>query len=446
MEELLKDLGNGLLMRRSTPSDAEALAVFNCKIHADDESDTRGLHDWTLDLMSGKHPKFNPEDFTVVEDTSDHKIVSVMCLISQTWAYEGIPFGVGRPELVGTLPEYRNQGLIGRQFEVIHQWSAERGELVQAITGIPYYYRRFGYEMTLNLDGGRAGYAPNVINLKEGESEPYLIREALEKDLALIAHLYELGSKRSLVSVQWNEALWHYELTGKQRYNINGRRLFVIEDDSHSPVGFVAVPGVMWRKMTAVTAFELLPGVPWFKVTLSLVRWLWKFGEDQGNEQNLSHEMFGFWLGDEHPAYTAYGDQLPRVREPYAWFLRVPDMVKFLQLISPALEKHLLGTMLEGYSGNLTLSFYHEGFKMQFEGGKITKIDRLVNGELGKGVEGEGVSAAFPDKTFFHILFGWRNPEEVKHLFPDCAWRNNEVKTLIETLFPRKASTLWPIS
>jgi hypothetical protein len=35
-----------------------------------------------------------------------------MNLISQIWAYEGIPFGVGRPELVGTLPEYRNRGLV----------------------------------------------------------------------------------------------------------------------------------------------------------------------------------------------------------------------------------------------------------------------------------------------------------------------------------------------
>jgi len=446
MDEFIRDLGNGLIMRRSTQMDAEKLAAFNAKIHSEDESDARGLSDWTLDLMSGSHPTFGVEDFTIIEDTIDHKIISAMNLISQTWMYEGIPFKVGRPELVGTLPEFRSRGLVGNQFEVIHQWSVERGELVQAITGIPYYYRRFGYEMALNLDGGRSGYAPNVINLKDGESESYLIREAQEQDLALIANLYDLGCKRSLVSVQWNEALWHYELNGKQRYNINGRRLFVIEDDSHTPVGFVAVPGVKWRKMTAVTAFELLPGVSWFKVTPSLVRWLWKLGEDQGKEQNLSHEIFGFWLGDEHPAYTAYGDRLPRVREPYSWFLRVTDMVKFLQLISPALEKHLLGTMLEGYSGDLTLSFYHEGVRMQFEGGKVTKIDRLVNGELGKGVEGEGVSAAFPDKTFFHILFGWRSLKEVKHLFPDCEWRNNEVKTLIETLFPRKVSTLWPIS
>ena len=39
------------------------------------------------------------------------------------------PRVVGRPEAVGTRPEYRRRGLVRAQFEVIHAWSAERGEL-----------------------------------------------------------------------------------------------------------------------------------------------------------------------------------------------------------------------------------------------------------------------------------------------------------------------------
>ena len=41
-----------------------------------------------------------------------------------------------------------------------------RGELVQGITGIPYYYRQFGYEMALDLGGGRMCYAPQIPELK----------------------------------------------------------------------------------------------------------------------------------------------------------------------------------------------------------------------------------------------------------------------------------------
>ena len=40
-----------------------------------------------------------------------------------------------------------------KQFDVIHAVSAQRGELMQGITGIPWYYRQFGYEMALDLEG-----------------------------------------------------------------------------------------------------------------------------------------------------------------------------------------------------------------------------------------------------------------------------------------------------
>ena len=98
---------------------------------------------------------------------------------------------MGRPELVGTLPEYRNRGLVRIQFEEIHKWSAERGELVQAITGIAFYYRLFGYEMALDLAGRRFGYESNVPKLKDGETEPYLIRRATEADLPFVAQVYD---------------------------------------------------------------------------------------------------------------------------------------------------------------------------------------------------------------------------------------------------------------
>ena len=150
-QTILRDLGNGLILRCATPEDAEALAVFNGKIHGENELDAQRVSAWTRDLLSRPHPTLRPSDFTIVEETSTGTIVSSLNLIPQTWSYEGIEFNVGRPELVGTDPAYRHKGIVRAQFEEIHRWSAERGELVQGITGIPYYYRLFGYEMAMNL-------------------------------------------------------------------------------------------------------------------------------------------------------------------------------------------------------------------------------------------------------------------------------------------------------
>src|SRR4030095_6565200 len=81
-------------------------------------------------------------------------IVSSMLLVSQSWAYGGVPIPVGQTELGGTRPEYRGRGLVRTQFEVLHEWSARRGELLQVIAGVPWFYRQFGYEMALPRGGG----------------------------------------------------------------------------------------------------------------------------------------------------------------------------------------------------------------------------------------------------------------------------------------------------
>ncbi|MCI0808061.1 MAG: GNAT family N-acetyltransferase, partial [Chloroflexi bacterium] len=59
---------------------------------------------WTRDLFAGVNRAVGPSDFTVVEDTSTGKIVSSICLISQTWNIGGIDTPMGMPEIVGTHP------------------------------------------------------------------------------------------------------------------------------------------------------------------------------------------------------------------------------------------------------------------------------------------------------------------------------------------------------
>ena len=129
VQRTIRDLGDGLILRRSSAADADKLVEFNGNLHREpgDEGPEEHVAAWVADLMSGSHPTFDVDDFTIVEDTATGAIVSSLCLISQTWSYGGIRFGVGRPELVGTLPDFRNRGLIRAQFDVIHGWSAAVG-------------------------------------------------------------------------------------------------------------------------------------------------------------------------------------------------------------------------------------------------------------------------------------------------------------------------------
>ena len=439
-KDIIRDLGEGLILRHGTPADEETLVKFNREIHGEGEWDEKGLEDWTRDLISGDSPTFKPGDFTIVEDTATGEIVSTCCTISQTWSYEGIPFKVGRPELVGTKKDYRRKGLVRQQFEVLHSWSAERGELVQVITGIPYYYRQFGYEMTLALSGGRAGYKAHVPELKEGETEPYAFRPAKVKDIPFIMAAYEADCHRSLVSAIRDEAEWQYELTGKRPYNINRRDVYLIENQDGNPAGFIATPPIKWGNMSALDWYGLAPGLAWADVTPSVIRFLWQRGEELAKEQELAQKMFGFWLGEDHPVYHVIPTLLPRERKPYAFFVRVPDVAAFLKVIGSRIEENLAVSPFVNHTGKLKLSFYNNGVLLDFEKGKIKAIEPLAFDELDKS------DASFPSLTFLHLVFGHRTIEELTNIYADLETKDKETRELIGALFPRKNSHVWPIS
>ncbi|MGH2523792.1 MAG: GNAT family N-acetyltransferase, partial [Anaerolineales bacterium] len=431
----------GLILRRAVPADADRLSAFNAEIHREPNSETpdHRIDAWTRELLQGDHPTFKPGDFTIVEDTHTGAIVSSLNLISQRWTYAGIEFGVGRPELVGTHPEYRNRGLVRAQFEVMHQWSAERGEIVQGITGIPYYYRQFGYEMGLALGGGRSGYEPNVPKLKEGEAEPYRLRPASEADLPFIMQTYAEAMQRSLVACVRDEALWRYELFERNPDSVGRRELRVIESTDGRAVGLSAHPPFLWRSALAVTFYELAPGFSWLAVTPSVARYLWASGLEYAQREGKKLEGFAFHLGAEHPVYLAVPDRLSRTWNPYAWYVRVPDLPGFLRHIAPALERRLAGSIAVGYSGELKLSFYRTGLRLVLENG------RLAGAESWQPRPGDDGVAAFPDLSFLQLLFGYRSLEELEYAFKDCWVDKPEARVLLNVLFPKQNSNVWPV-
>jgi hypothetical protein len=378
-----------------------------------------------------------------VEDTKTGKIVSSLNLISQTWSYGGIEFGVGRPELVGTHADYRNRGLVRAQFEVVHQWSAERGELLQAITGIPYYYRLFGYEMAVNLDGGRVGYTVHIPRLKDEEKESYAIRPAEASDISFMMELYDQAAKRYLLACRRDEAIWRYEMEGKSAENVNRFELFIVENLAGQPLAFFATPPFTWGDMQPANVYEVKPDVSWLAVTPSVIRFLEKRHAElsAGQEKAKPFSSFGFWLGEDHPVYHVIPHKLPYTRKPYAWYLRVPDLPVFIRKIAPVLESRLEASYIPGYTGETRLTFYNGGLRLAFENGKLSAVEQYKPTPVGH--EGD---AAFPELTFLQLLFGYRSLDELRAAFPDCWTSKEEAYVLLNTLFPRQSSDLWPVS
>jgi hypothetical protein len=438
---ILGYLGNGLILCRSMTGDADALAEFNSHIHSEEGLDKPDLRvgTWTRDLLSRPHPTFHADDFTLVVEATSGKIISSMNLISQTWAYEGIPFGVGRPELVGTLPEYRNRGLVRHQFEEIHRWSAERGELLQGITGIPFYYRLFGYEMGLELGGGRTGYEAQLPKLKEGEVELFTVRQATIADIPFLMEVYEYACQQWLVTCVRDEAIWRYELTGQSEKNIERLEFRILERaGTNEPVGYFTHPWYDWDTGLEANNFEIKPGISWLEVTPTVARYLWLTGETyvKRDGKPQTRTTYTFQFGSEHPIYDIFRERLPRHRDPYAWYIRVPDLPKFIRAISPALDHHIARSAIIGYTGETRISFYRSGLRLVLDKGSLVSIEPWKPSNEDRG------NAAFPDLTFLQMVFGYRTFEELEQSFADCWYKDDETRVLLSTLFPKKASAL----
>ena len=441
-ELFIRDLGDGLILRRASKDDADALADINSRMHSDDGPDKphAGIRAWIMDLVTKPHPTLAPSDFTIVEESATGRIVSTLCLIPQTWIYEGIEFGVGRPELVCTLPEFRRRRLVRIQMEEVHKWSGERGHLMQIITGIPYFYRQFGYDMALNFTGRRNGFEPQVPALKEGAGEPFIIREARDDDVDFILHTYEMSESRQALSCKRTPEIIRYEIFGQNKKNLNHFQKMVIENLKGERVGFFEHSTDLWLDAATCIYFAVTEGTSWFEVSPSVVRYLWKVGGEYAKRDGGKRGSFGFALGEHHPVYEVLDDKLPAKRNPYAFYVRVPDISAFLERVKPALEKRLADSVAAGYTGDLRLSFYNSGIHIKFEHGNITAIETM------KIEDDTEIDAYFPDLTFLHLLMGHRSFDELRHAFTDCYPQNNAARVLLKSLFPKRLSDVYPIN
>ena len=214
----------------------------------------------------------------------------------------------------------------------------------------------------------------------------------------------------------------------------------VIEENSGELIGYFQHTHSLGRTGVSALWYELKPGVSWLDVTPSVVRHLWNKGQEYAKRDGKTCTSFGFLLGAHHPVYETLGKSLPSIYDPYSWYLRVPDLLGFLNHIKPALEKRLAESIAVGHSREIKISFYRDGLRILIEKGSITNIEKWK-----PTPEDEG-AVAFPSLTFLQVLFGYRSYDELQYTFADCWCDSEEVRVLINILFPKKLSDVLPVA
>ncbi len=431
------ELQNGLRLRIATPSDIEAVAAFNGRIHEEPGEEGK-IVAWTADLMGGSHPTTKAKDFLIVE-TEAGEIVSSTCLVPQVWRYEDVEINVGRPELVGTDEAWRKKGLVREQFKVLHEMSARNGDLMQVITGIPWYYRLFGYSHALDLGGSRLfdwnrpGNSPKVA----AEDEKFEWRPATEADIPYLQEFYGQHCKDYMLNSVRSAELWRFELTGRSENSIYNKNYWIISRKNGPPVGYLTY--VIWPVGVTVNELGCAAGQSvrefGLYVTRAIHRHISQQIEESGESESKPkiNKRLILYFGQNHALYHALGSQAGKQTASYAWYIRIPDIPSFLRKIRPVLERRLANSVMVGHSGTLKINLYEERIELVFENGKITEIRPFET----KILQGGDMVCTRPE--FIQLICCHRSFKELNHTHVDCNG-NAEAFILMDILFPKKAS------
>ena len=347
---------------------------------------------------------------------------------------------MGRPELVATDPAFRRRGLIRAIFGALHDRSEGRGDLLQAITGIPYFYRQFGYEYALDLGGERYVALSDIPVAPADRPDTVTLRPATEADLPLLSALYEPACTHGLVSAAIPPDYWHFQLTTPP-ISDNDWRLLIIAGTDNAALGFLNMQPYRSSTTFMVRQLEVASGVGMHSLALPVLRQLKRLAPTVRSYVPLAPATeINFRLGREHPWYEALGRRLaPRGRPPYAWYVRIADLPRFAWHIRSVLERRLESSIMAGYSGDLRLDFYRGGLRLVFVDGKLTQA-----GPWQPPAWGPGGDAAFPPLVFSQLLLGYRDLGALRAAYPDVRCQEDR-EPLLRALFPAERSMVLPL-
>ncbi|MFX0018303.1 MAG: GNAT family N-acetyltransferase [Candidatus Hermodarchaeota archaeon] len=363
-----------------------------------------------------EHPERDEIYWIYIEENNSKKLISSITLAPLVWDFDRTSIPICEMGLVGTLAGYRNKGLMGILNQLYENIMEQKGYLISAIRGIPYYYRRFGYEFALNLDE-RIILNKSQIPLKEIEEISF--RKATKLDLNFIKSIYNKQSERFFITNKFNQNNFYYKFINIDFDNnfsstylieVNGRlKSFFSLGMSYDNVGYsLVVPEVNEKCMFKIIQFV--------------------------NNLNKEKDQIVFQV-NSNTKFSQYIFSIGGKKSlGYGWQIRIPNIKKFLHAISLVLEQRIERSSYKGLTQDVVISNYKEIFTLIFKNGKIEAI------KVKKGYPIPGsCDVQIPNSFLIKLLLSDRSFEEIKYIVRDSMLRSGS-EELIKILFPKKLS------
>ncbi len=416
-----RELGNGLVIRTvASESDVERVAAFNSLVHGSEgvgENVRRLIH---------YHPLSRPADFIFVEDEANGQVVSSLSCNPWRLRYDGEELLAGEMGFVGTLEPYRGRGLVRAQVSLFKEMLRERGCHLSIIQGIPYYYRQFGYEYALPLENDVRLEPHQVPLLPEGAEPTHTCRPVAPTDLADLARLYDEAMQDFDIYAERDKAIWRYIWEQTPGTDVE-TEIWMVEDRASQIVGYFRIqkhplygPGLTPNEVSRLS----------HDATQAVLRQLAALARERSQPFIRLNLPASCTLVREALALGAHD------RGGYAWQIHIPDPVRLLRAIGPALERRVAASAYAGLIADLPIYLFRQTVLLRWQKGRLADVcwtrqdtDWLLR---------------LPPPLLAPVILGHWSWQELQRTRPDVA-AAREWTPLLDVLFPPLRAYIYQI-
>lgn len=365
-----------------------------------------------------EHPRREEILWLYIEVNNTGKIISGLTLLPLEWKIEDLTISICEMGFVGTLEPYRGRGFIVKLNEIFEEAMTERNYVFSVIRGIPYYYRRLGYEFVFPLDDR---ISLSMRNIPDDDLSNLTIRKAIHRDLEFINRLYDDFHKQFYVVNKFDKESFIYRFF-KDIFNDNRLTTYIMEENGQS-IAYFSI-GMSYDNKAYTINTPRLNYLQMIKI-LQFIKNIHKNKNILVIELHVRHDSeFGKFI------FQLGGIALHR----YGWQLKIPNLELFFQSITRILEHRIKNSIYRGLSRNLIISNYRENIELKFVNGKITEI-RKYRGYPDE----EECDLRIPGSLLFKLLLSDKTLKELNYIIDDAIVKPSS-KLLIEVMFPKKVS------
>lgn len=405
-------LAGGLILRAARPADLDQIGALLA-----DRGEPADAEDLALVVQDAEAGLAG----TAVVVEGD-RVVSTATLLDEKVVLGGIALPSGQVELVATTEAYEGRGLVRALMAWCHDRSRSRGQLVNVMVGIPYFYRQFGYEYAVPI--GRDLPVDTGALARVVAGPPALtVRRASAADIPAMAGLQDAEQAGSGVVMPHSAACWRWLVAR------SGSEQWVVEDAG----GAVVATGRTTPPSEGVRLAELASSTPDGALTLAA------HAAALGDGELLVKERPGTVAGSALRPFLGGGEK------PDWYYVRVDDPVALLERLRPLLGTRLAaagpaaaGLAAEEREVLLSCWRWHVLFTARSDGAGVEvgpmRPGRAEQRPISKGGSG------WPPDAFASLLFGPYGALELEQRLPDAFL--GAQRELMAALFPPQRADL----